>query len=142
MRTAMMAAGIDLTTPGDGHIALDQIQAVGPSFKRPFVIPEIGVVSVPATNDAFEAAHAAVQRVQGGAIRVTPAVSMNAIQYNPLNQFNSTQEEAHAFGYVPAGLSLPATGPTFEQRDGVLTPAEQARIKLRDWQQAGYPRSG
>ncbi|MBI2761935.1 MAG: S8 family peptidase [Chloroflexi bacterium] len=92
MRTAMMAAGMDLTTPGNGYVALDQIQAVGPSAERPFVIPEIGVVSVPATSDAFEAAQAAVQRVQGGAIRVTPAVPMYAIQYNQFNQYSQAAE--------------------------------------------------
>ncbi|MBI2761936.1 MAG: thermonuclease family protein [Chloroflexi bacterium] len=56
--------------------------------------------------------------------------------------FFFTREDARAFGYLPAGMSLPAADPVIEQRDGTLTPAEQARIRLRDWQEAGYPRSG
>lgn len=86
MRNAMIAAGFDPSGPTDGeggYVTLDQVNRVGPAVEQAFVIPEIGLVSIPATPESLDRARSAVQRIRGGAIKVAPAVPMYTASYFP-----------------------------------------------------------
>jgi subtilisin len=99
VRNAMTAAGFaptDRTGPGrvdpgpangsNGFVTLDQVSRVGPTIEQAFVIPEIGLISVPASPDVIERARSALQRIRGGAVRVAPAVPMYTVHTGPLGE--------------------------------------------------------